>query len=498
MSDLTRFEKSFATALEAHLGPRRPVEARSIAAAAIAGRTTPTLIQRRRWPLLRAGVRPLWPLPSLAWIVLATAVLVVALVLAFVAGRQPTPQPTPTDASAVFTPSPTNSPPPTGTAAVTPHVTPPTPWPTLPLPLPTLLPMEGPFVPVLFREFGEPGRGVDVIAIEPDGSERLIRRLSATDSGLAGASIVHGATVTIGDYGAVSGDGWLAVPIEVGGPGRLFYAFYDLGNVSDPAMIVPSSNGVSGVWGPTGLFAVVGGFNGSHSADHIIDPRARSVSDIDLAAIGGGPTIFWAADGSGLLGTTSPGAIGLIRIDAAASVPGIPAIADRVGMRPFGRDGLFLCKPDDWSLAFGDPACQTAAIATRSLTTEGLPWADATLLGGLVRGASFEANRTALWALTTDQSSPTPVSIVRLANPGRGTTAISIDSAVLPDSANVAFRFAGFAPDDSIIVLRQVAGDQQFLLAITMDGSAATSHLGSLAGFVPAELANSWPTIERP
>ncbi len=455
MTDMTPFERDLARALDGYLGPRQAVDARAISRAAIASKTRATGL---RWRL------PVAPMQRLAWLAVVALTLVALLALAAGVGRE---QPRPTTANG--TPAlPTN-------AAV---VVPPAPTGT---PGPAPQPLSPVRMSPSYLQATSDG-GVDLVSGAPDGSERFIRHFAVNNP----------AQYTSADFGHVSGTGWLALYVEQ--PDR--YEFFDLNDPSAASWPLSFWGGTGGVWSNDGRFAVIrSGSDQSPDGTDIVDPATRTITHLTPeAAVGGGPTMYWAADGSGLLGYTR-GSVGIIPVGDGQYAAGIPAMADRRGRREFGPDGTFLCP------GFTDYCESSDLITTKQLSGATTEWRSLASVMGTVADASFPANGQGLWALTVDDSSDQPVSLLRLNAPGDASPQVVavVDRSALPQPTvdKTQVGFAGLAPDDSIIVVSQnweLGGESQHgSLEIAGDGSAAHVHAGALAGFVPAATLASWP-----
>ena len=104
------------------------------------------------------------------------------------------------------------------------------------------------------------------------------------------------------EWGTVSESGWLAIGSEKD-PWPMI--LIDLRREDSTPWVVSEANtgGIGPRWGPTGLVAADSGGNGSSVV--IADPDSHSTRIISIGGlIGGGPSIVWAADGTGIVGST--------------------------------------------------------------------------------------------------------------------------------------------------------------------------------------------------
>ena len=91
-----------------------------------------------------------------------------------------------------------------------------------------------------------PDAGVDIIAVRPDGKERLVRHLDSADLP---------DNKTYETYGSVSQDGWVAVGTHLGVQRRYSWALMDLNDTAKAPRLVPYQPVIGGAWGAAGLFA---------------------------------------------------------------------------------------------------------------------------------------------------------------------------------------------------------------------------------------------------
>jgi hypothetical protein len=471
MSDLTGFERKLTSALDGHLGPRRPVDAQAIAAAAIAGAS-----RRAQLPGMSTSS---WR--NFALVAAAALLTILALALAFVAGQrpvQPVPPAPPNAASPALSPTPTAS-----------HAATGKPSPSL-LPVPSMLPADGPFVALLLRG-NEAGTDADLYVLERDGTERRVLHVSQDDPGL----FDHGAP-TVGSYGSISLDGWLAIGVSYGSDR---YAFYQVGQGTRASSVIPFWGGTSGAWSPTGLFAVIqAGADRSPGGTDVFDPRSGLKIHLPSAiSVGGGPTILWGFDGAGFITGDGLGGGGYQPINGGPYRDVMPPAADRPGPRAIGDDELAICQPDLYGLFFGDHdyRCVDASLALQNDFGDVFVWAQDKLNGGDVVSASFAADHRSILALV--QTSRKDLVLVRLPEPEHGEpiASMDLDAMTSPPPAGSTFSFAGLAPDDSLVAVGFFADQVRGIIEMTGGSEEPTAHLGTLAGYVPASLASDWPTV---
>ena len=462
MTDVTPFERDLARALDGYLGPRRQVDARAVSRAAVVSATSRP--RRGLVASLAGGQR-------LVWLALVALTLLAVLAIAVAGGSTPRPSDAPSAPPvqtnpAVVVQSPVATP--TSAAGVT-------------------------YTALLIRDAG--GGAADLFAALPDGREQLIRHLTplsltSVDTDLPGDHW------NMSPYAEVSSNGWLAM--QVSSPDA--YAFFDLKDPSRKPWLLPYWAAVGGAWSPNGLFAALDtGSGGSPLGTLIVDPAAHTIAHLTgEGAIGGGPTVYWAADGSGLLGQSElyPGVTSVFPIDNGPPVPGLVPVADRRGTRYFGANGTTLCG------APVDEAACPADVSVGMVATDGTvtKWSiGATLVGGL-GGLAISFDGRTLWALVVQGSPGQGFAISHVLTPATARMVTTFTAADLPDpSAGASLGFAGLAPDDSITVLSEAYGptDNPKIgsVVVPTDGSTAHGFDASFAGFVPTSVLGDWPAV---
>jgi hypothetical protein len=358
--------------------------------------------------------------------------------------------------------------------------------------------------------------GVDVVLAGADGRERLLRHVTPADLGID-------PRYTLGPAGGgVSPQGWLELWADDGGPDQPGLAHFGLGilvDLADPARapIVVLGNGfMSGRWGPDGLWAhycaglqppsmghpsnesdeTVGlpdcgmpqgtevGIGGS--AVRVLRPDLGVSSEIIVPYVetfGGGPEIFWTADGSGFLGHDGT-EWGVTPLDGGPFRPGAPRLLTRELDLDVEHGSVYRSR-------LGDPGSWK------------MPGTGSGLVSATVQGAQLAADGNAVWQLLVDPADPSPQAfLARLTGPG---TVESVRAFDLPVPAG-AFTLSA---DDTFVALG-LAGPADagcpecgtpvwdgFVLAPMGRGDATVTAgpaiEGDLAGLVPAVIADSWP-----
>ena len=129
-------------------------------------------------------------------------------------------------------------------------------------------------VSIFVRRDEGPEPGVSVVAVRPDRSEVLVRKVP--DSIVPAYGPLRG---TLSEWGSVSASGWLALRSEVK-PWSM--VLIDLGDAqAEPWLIDEASTGGIGPrWGPTGLMAADAGSNGGRVV--IADPKAHTTRIVEM------------------------------------------------------------------------------------------------------------------------------------------------------------------------------------------------------------------------
>jgi hypothetical protein len=334
---------------------------------------------------------------------------------------------------------------------------------------PTAAPVTTPatFVSVFVRRHEGPDPGISIIAVRPNGDEAVIRTLSdalLTDSG------------TFTEWGTVSESGWIAL-----GVGHLSNSWpMVLVDLRDPASLpwlIEEANigGVGPRWGPTGLLAAPGDGGIGANGVVIVDPEARTTRTVSMQGhglIGGGPSIVWAADGSGIAGSRD-GRSAVIPLDGSAPRPGVGPVFDPRGAFGPGLTRLQTCDTGENCPGSGDGRVQVTDI-------EGSPketiWRQMDQDRALAAG--FGRREGEYW-ISLDHDRGRQVSLLRVLD-GR-------EEAIGTFNRHASWQYVGapiVAPDDSAAVVWIDLGGVAAAVLAPLDGSPSSFHAGLFAGFV--------------
>ena len=193
-------------------------------------------------------------------------------------------------------------------------------------------------VSIFVRRDDGPDPGVSVYAVRPDGREVLVRKVP--DSIVPAYGPLRG---TLSVWGAVSASGWLALHSEVK-PWPMI--LIDLGDAQAKPWVIDEANtgGISPRWGPTGLVAADAGGNGGRVV--IVDPETHTTRIVNTRGlVGGGPSIVWASDGSGIIGFAGNGAYEIVPLDDGYPRAGAADVFDPRGLYGPGLSELRICSP---------------------------------------------------------------------------------------------------------------------------------------------------------
>jgi hypothetical protein len=325
---------------------------------------------------------------------------------------------------------------------------------------PTLPPIAD-AISIFVRRPADPSSGVDVYAVGPDGTETLIRNVPDT--------VVPGGR--LGEWGSVSPTGWLALSSEVN-PWPM--VLVDLRDPSAEPWIVTQANtgGIGPRWGPNGLVAADASGNGGQVV--VADPETREARLLSMRGglIGGGPSIVWTADGTGIAASTGTGSYQVVPIDGGEPRPVEGELFDvRSGYGP-GLSEVRVCVKDD--LQCGGIDGQIERIDPDGSRHQVF------MPQGANRplAAGFGGGPDEYW-IAMDQANGTQVSFVRI-------TGESAD-VVATINRDRGWQYVGApeeAPDRTALVTWIVAGDTGSAVVVPMDGRPATFHPGHFSGFV--------------
>ena len=447
----TTFEAILATQLRTYAqGGVRPIDRYAIADSTIA-----TGSKRRRFGF-RAPVGPVPRTTLRLGLVLLLALLIAAAAFTFGAGRR----------------------------AVTPPVPVPTPVPS------SAVDLGGKADQAIFlREVADRPGAMDVIAVNAAGEERLIRRLDA--------SLLR-VNEVFRPYGAAARDGWLSVDVSAdttGLPGT--WALVSLADPERAPRFVQYTRVIGGSWSGTGWFATVTpGTNSGFSID-VVDALAgvtRTLGSTNLP--GGGPDLFWAADGSGIVtvqtNDSDQNIYGIRPRDGSAIRPGLPALADRTGSRWLAQGGRYLdtCTTPD---------CPIDRVSVWDADGGNVSWYAGQLAPDKLLDASFSEDGSAIWLLLDRVENGRHVAVVARADaPGEidagiGTVDLGPDinhmwfAGLSGDGGSQVAVSSWVGPPDGDVVSGPTA------IVPRTPNSGPSLHAGSFVGFVPGALADTWP-----
>jgi hypothetical protein len=339
-------------------------------------------------------------------------------------------------------------------------------------------------VSVFVRRDEGPEPGVSVFGVRPDGSEVLLRRV--TDSSVPGIGVSP-------DYSTVSGSGWLALMV-VDKPHRTIgnrglntsekpwpMLLVDLADPQAEPWVVSQASlgGVGPRWGPTGLVAVTAA--GSLGAYVVIaDPERHTTRIVNTRGlVGGGPTIVWTADGSGIIGSPGNGSYEVVPVDGGDPRAGVEDVFDPRGSYGDGLAELRLCSPGA-NCPDGDDGRIDRVELDGSATTI---WRQAGR--DRVLDARFGSRADEYW-LSVDHDKGRQVALVHL-HGGREDVVAIIDR-----SAD--WQYVGApteASDGSSLMVPVSVGDKQAGVLVPLDGGRPTLHAGQYAGYVGGDGAPS-------
>lgn len=335
------------------------------------------------------------------------------------------------------------------------------------------------------------GTFVDAFVVRPDGRERLVRRIRNTVPGIH----FHPST-----FGIVSRDGWLAVYAESDArdPEAPYgqYAVFDLRDPSRDPLLVPANGAVGGRWSIDGLFAVP--HPSDFSMTRIVDPRTGSTTELGKVLLfGGGPSIVWTSDGSGILdgGNILDG--GKIKpADGGPDIPIDPGTLFSNRLVGMGGHGVTVCLRSDPQAA---PPCAGVTRTTVRVADlrgdNGVDWYSSDDPTEVVNAAGFAADGRGVWLTLDRVANGHHRAIIALADaPFHVTTIATIE---LPADAINPFVW-DFAPDDAQMLFGYSTGPQDNPKAgpsviLHLDGTQHQAPSGFLAGYALGSQAESWP-----
>ena len=332
------------------------------------------------------------------------------------------------------------------------------------------------YVSIFLRRDDGPEPGVSILAVRPDGNEVLVRKVPD--------SIVPGRG-RLGAWGAVSRSGWLALGVDVyGGPWPLILV--DLGDEQATPWVIDeaSTGGIGPRWGPTGLVAA-NAPGGLGQRVVIADPETHSTRIVSMQGhelVGGGPSIVWSADGSGIIGSTEGGTYKIVPIDGGPPRPGVGQVFDPRGNFGPGLAGLRICSLGE-NCPSGDDGRIEQAEPDGSARTI---WRQ--VGGDRALAASFGGRADEYW-LSLDHDNGRQVALVHV-HDGR-------QDAVAAVNRDAAWEGVGeprVAPDQSSVVYSVGAGGKPAAILVPLTGARQSFHTGQFAGFVDSAASTVFAT----
>jgi hypothetical protein len=226
----------------------------------------------------------------------------------------------------------------------------------------------------------------------------------------------------------------------------------------------------------------------------VLDLDRDLVSQVIVPSVqtfGGGPDIFWAADGSGFLAQRGT-EWGVTPLDGGPFIPGLPKLLDR---------GQYATTPDldqQYATTFGLPELAQYSDEDWHVTEPGTATSVA---------VQRSADWSAVWQTLVDTHDTSPRAV--LARRGEPGAVESVHTLAVPQDLGWVVRDldgqGGFvapwftlAPDDTFVALHGANVDRDmFVLAPLTSGDQTASSgpviEGWLAGLVPAAVADRWP-----
>jgi hypothetical protein len=261
----------------------------------------------------------------------------------------------------------------------------------------------------------------------------------------------------------------------------------DLGDPTSEPWVIDEANigGIGASWGPTGLVAAEGysqqdsGLSGAEGSGRqdivVVDPEAHATRHVSMQGrglIGGGPSIIWAADGSGIIGSRELGSYEVVPLDDSVPVSGVTEVF------PHGDYGAGLAVLRICSAGMNCPGGPDGRVerveADGSAATIWRP--DGT---DRALAASFALNDDGYW-LTMDHGLGREVVLLRVRD-GRQDTVATINR----DARWLSVAFAGERSDQSGVVAWIDLGGSPAAVTVPLTGGPQSLHRGGFAGFAP-------------
>lgn len=333
-------------------------------------------------------------------------------------------------------------------------------------PGPDLLHQVRPFnyVSIFVRRNDGPEPGISIFAVRPDGDEVLVRKLP--DSLVAG----HG-TWSVG--GTVSRSGWLAMGLENTG-GSWPMVLVDLRDERVEPWVINDADlgGIGPRWGPTGLVAADAGGNGGRVV--IVDPETHSTRIMSMRGglVGGGPSIVWSADGSGIVGSTGSGGYDTVPLDGSDPRAGVGDVFDPGGAYGPGLAELRTCSADVQCPGGDDGRIERIELDGSARTIWRQQGDDRAIT------ERFGERVDEYW-LTLDHDSGRKIAFVHVLG-GREDTVATVNRDVDWGYVDAPLE----APDHATAIVWVYRGTQPAAVLVPLSGAAPTFHSGHFAGFV--------------
>ncbi len=341
----------------------------------------------------------------------------------------------------------------------------------------TVAPTSAPTVPpdewraIVVRRIAGASPGVAISAVRPDGAERLLREVP--DSVLPAGHVFQ-------EYGTVSSTGWIALG-EQQEPWNM--VLVDLRDPTSEPWIVEGTSlgGIAASWGPQGLVA-------AHASGgiRIVNPETQKiVRTLSGGEIGGGPTIIWTEDGSGIVDRTEAGAYGVLPIEGGSFKPGFPDIFGSPGGYGDKGDTLQVCSPGNGDCAVDDGQVQLAHVdgSTTTIYEPSGPDRPSGAIFGPSPGEYF---------VQLDADAGRQIVVERILG-ATVETAFQIDRPI--DWRY--FGMSGTAPDESMHTMFVDLGSELFATAVVPASDGTPSlHGAQLAGYLGSAIADATGSAE--
>lgn len=324
------------------------------------------------------------------------------------------------------------------------------------------------------------GSSLDVVLVDPEGRERVLRHLTGERLGLGPDRVFEGASL--------GPNGWLVLYVDsslVKDYRTSLTVFVDLADPDREPIVLPSNGFIGPRWGPDGEAALVCGpapdcgrvpdpDGGPSNVTRVLDLEAGTETIVPGVQLHGGtPEPIWTADGSGFLHRFQTLGWGVTPLEVGPVVRGTPAILSR----------RFRLEPP-------------SAGATADLIepdTVGRAWLGDRLAPAIPVTGVNASDGEAIWMLLDGWAGTTRQAIVaKLTGPGEIASVHRFD---VPE----AVTHFELSPDDTWVALDLRLDDPWPFVFAAVDDDAPTSETspvidGLLLGLVPAAEADAWPT----